>query len=173
MRGYDSSRVSPFGHPRMNGCLRLPEAFRSLPRPSSLPGAKASTLRPLLLDFYFQRPATCTGPLVLERPSVRAAFRPSTFRAGSAAAALPFPPSLVKDPPGQAAPLQPAFNTSLERRWTKAWCYPSSFLQSIVLPCLLPVPSLLLVPALLPSGGEYRDRTGDLLLAKQALSQLS
>ena len=28
-------RVSPFGHPRIKACLRLPEAFRSLPRPSS------------------------------------------------------------------------------------------------------------------------------------------
>ncbi len=33
--GHYPSRVSPFGHLRFNGCLRLPEAFRSLPRPSS------------------------------------------------------------------------------------------------------------------------------------------
>jgi hypothetical protein len=38
--------VPPFGHPRINACLRLPAAYRSLPRPSSLPGAKASTVRP-------------------------------------------------------------------------------------------------------------------------------
>ncbi|EEP60266.1 conserved hypothetical protein [Sulfurihydrogenibium yellowstonense SS-5] len=31
-----TSRVSPFGNPRINACLRLPEAYRSLPRPSSL-----------------------------------------------------------------------------------------------------------------------------------------
>ena len=37
-------RVSPFGHPRIAACARLPEAFRSVPRPSSAPGAKASTL---------------------------------------------------------------------------------------------------------------------------------
>ena len=43
---YDR-RVSPFGHPRINACLRLPVAFRSLPRPSSALGAKASTIRPL------------------------------------------------------------------------------------------------------------------------------
>ena len=42
-----SSRVSPFGHLRINVCSRLPEAFRSLPRPSSASSAKASTLRPL------------------------------------------------------------------------------------------------------------------------------
>jgi hypothetical protein len=27
----------PFGHPRINACLRLPGAYRSLPRPSSAP----------------------------------------------------------------------------------------------------------------------------------------
>ncbi len=30
-------RVAPFGNPRINACLRLPVAFRSLPRPSSAP----------------------------------------------------------------------------------------------------------------------------------------
>ena len=42
---HDSRWVAPFGHPRIKACLRLPEAYRSLPRPSSLPGAKASTVR--------------------------------------------------------------------------------------------------------------------------------
>ena len=31
--------VAPFGNLRILGCLRLPEAFRSLPRPSSPPDA--------------------------------------------------------------------------------------------------------------------------------------
>ena len=39
-------RVSPFGNPRINACLQLPEAYRSLPRPSSPACAKASTVRP-------------------------------------------------------------------------------------------------------------------------------
>ncbi len=38
--------VSPFGHFRIKACLRLPETFRSLPRPSSPSSAKASTARP-------------------------------------------------------------------------------------------------------------------------------
>jgi hypothetical protein len=42
--GHYPSQVPPFGHPRIDACLRLPEAYRSLPRPSSLPGAKASTV---------------------------------------------------------------------------------------------------------------------------------
>ena len=42
-------RVAPFGHLRIKGCLRLPAAFRSLPRPSSSLGAKASPIRPFML----------------------------------------------------------------------------------------------------------------------------
>ncbi len=38
--------VSPFGNPRVKACLQLTEAYRSLPRPSSTSGAKASTVRP-------------------------------------------------------------------------------------------------------------------------------
>jgi hypothetical protein len=43
--------VSPFGHPRLNACLRLTVAFRSLPRPSSAPSAKASALCSYFLDL--------------------------------------------------------------------------------------------------------------------------
>ena len=42
---HNHRRVSPFGHPWFKACLRLPMAFRSLPRPSSALGAKAFTLR--------------------------------------------------------------------------------------------------------------------------------
>ena len=45
-----SSRVAPFGDPRINGYLLLPEAFRSLSRPSSAPDAKAFPLRSFQLD---------------------------------------------------------------------------------------------------------------------------
>jgi hypothetical protein len=38
--------VAPFGYLRIKGYLHLPEAFRSLSRPSSPLRAKASTLRP-------------------------------------------------------------------------------------------------------------------------------
>ena len=37
--------VAPFGNPRINGYLLLPEAYRSLSRPSSAPDAKAFPLR--------------------------------------------------------------------------------------------------------------------------------
>ena len=44
--GHDSSGVAPFGNPRIKACLPLPEAYRSLLRPSSLLCAKASTVNP-------------------------------------------------------------------------------------------------------------------------------
>ena len=43
---YELHWVAPFRYPRINGCLLLPEAFRSLPRLSSAPSAKAFALRP-------------------------------------------------------------------------------------------------------------------------------
>ncbi len=51
--GSYSSRVPPFGYPRINSRSQIPVAFRSLLRPSSLPDAKASAVRPYYLDPYF------------------------------------------------------------------------------------------------------------------------
>ena len=48
-------RVLPFGHPRIEGRVRLPGDYRGLPRPSSAPCAKASAVRPCHL------PAPCAG----------------------------------------------------------------------------------------------------------------
>ena len=45
--------VAPFGHPRIDGRLRLPGAFRSLPRPSSLSDALASSVCPSLLTLLY------------------------------------------------------------------------------------------------------------------------
>ena len=50
-----SSRVSPFRYLRINGYLLLPAAFRSLSRLSSALSAKASTLRPFLLNLPLHR----------------------------------------------------------------------------------------------------------------------
>ena len=55
-------RVPPFGHPRIKGRSRLPAAFRSLPRPSSPPGAKASPVRLTVLAAYRACPAALPAP---------------------------------------------------------------------------------------------------------------
>ena len=46
VHGLSTMWVAPFGNPRIKGYLRLPRAYRSLSRPSSASGAKASTVRP-------------------------------------------------------------------------------------------------------------------------------
>ncbi len=44
-----AGRVSPFGYRRFIACTRLADAFRSVPRPSSAPRARASPVRLLSL----------------------------------------------------------------------------------------------------------------------------
>jgi hypothetical protein len=51
--------VPPFGNLRIKGCLHLPEAYRSLPRPSSPLRAKASPVRTYLLSYY------CSMPIII------------------------------------------------------------------------------------------------------------
>ena len=54
--------VPAFGNLRIIGYLLLPAAYRSLSRPSSAPGAKASALCSLLLDlFQIPTPAFMCG----------------------------------------------------------------------------------------------------------------
>ena len=50
MRTHCSARVPPFGNLRVIGYLLLTAAYRSLSRPSSASGAKASALCSFLLD---------------------------------------------------------------------------------------------------------------------------
>ena len=46
-----ADRVAPFGNPGIKVRVQLPQAYRSLPRPSSPLCAKASTVRRTLLDL--------------------------------------------------------------------------------------------------------------------------
>ena len=49
--GYPCGWVAPLGNPRINVRSQLPVAYRSVLRPSSPPGAKASTKCPSALDL--------------------------------------------------------------------------------------------------------------------------
>lgn len=63
-------RVAPFGHPGLIACVRLPLAYRSLPRPSSPPCAQASPTYLRSLDY-------------ISRPSrARAIYTSDAFRRG-------------------------------------------------------------------------------------------
>ena len=67
--------VAPFGYPRIKACSRLPVAFRSVPRPSSPPGAKASTECPSLARDRTRIP---TGPPCTETIHSLAAVNDNT-----------------------------------------------------------------------------------------------
>ena len=80
-----SMRVTPFGSPGIVGCLLLPPAYRSLPRPSSPSGSQASTINLYSLDHIIF--SSCAGfpPLLQARParygtprSPRRIFQPSS-----------------------------------------------------------------------------------------------
>ena len=62
MAGVRTCRVSPFGHLWINACLRLPTAFRSLPRPSSAISARASSLCSYSLDLFWLPHAPSGSP---------------------------------------------------------------------------------------------------------------
>ena len=72
MTGIHTRRVTPFGNPRIKGCLLLPEAYRSLPRPSSPDGSKASTVDPYSLDHIISNPFPNTCQRTLARNIVAA-----------------------------------------------------------------------------------------------------
>ena len=80
-RAY-ARRVAPFGHLRINGRSRLPADFRGLPRPSSPPGAKASSVRPnsLLALVSCQAPRGAKPLVFLACLTLVSAFLPSCQR---------------------------------------------------------------------------------------------
>jgi hypothetical protein len=61
---YDLYQVTPFGNPRVNASLRLSEAYRSLPRPSSPASAKAFTTYPINLALLISSlgDTACAAP---------------------------------------------------------------------------------------------------------------
>jgi hypothetical protein len=61
-----TGRVSPFGNPGINAHVQLPQAYRSLSRPSSPLCAKASTVR--LTCLISNRATQGTSPLKPYRP---------------------------------------------------------------------------------------------------------
>ena len=70
--------VTPFGYPRLSGYVPLPAAFRSLSRPSSPYGSKASTLRFLSLG-HIASPAIILKKTPATPPSGGKARFPSPF----------------------------------------------------------------------------------------------
>ena len=183
--------VAPFGHPRIKACSRLPVAFRSVPRPSSPPGAKASTECPSLARItnrHAQEPST---PGITPAPKPRTCQpRPRTHYTIASERRCRLRRTDLSDRPGRLQPARPETHQNLihldkDRPAHRRPVLPQEAARrrpdpdrarhaSHVPPCLLcdagqrgrgqtrPLP-----------GGGDRTRTDDPLLAKQVLSQLS
>jgi hypothetical protein len=164
--------VSPFGHPRIKVCCRLPEAFRRLPRPSSPLTAKASTVCACSLD-----PITPKRLRVLE-----ASNKPHSFRllASTTHSEASLPHHRLRDRMGRApnacyVPSCQRARTGLQRPTSKPLGATDNFAEQcarsvqVFFSCSVPIRDR----GLVKTGGASRDRTDDPLLAKQVLSQLS
>jgi hypothetical protein len=185
-RDLHKGGVSPFGHLRINDRSHLPAAYRSVPRPSSPLGAKASTERPSFTQI-FHRPHA--GPTRKDpHPSVPRA-RASNRTAATPRTLATLPP-LTTNPPNNpsGSSRQPAAQeshsthqiiftcqrtreTASPRRSPlgRAACFPKTTQhrqeQASARSTTRPQPKT--HPVRL---GDGRYRTDDPLLAKQALS---
>ena len=191
--------VSPFGNLRIIGYLLLPEAYRSLSRPSSAPDAKAFPLRSFQLDLsnhllilkvelcrQFNRIFEIVIVTHLyDVPQLKLKIRSSVLSNKRPLCCLAyhffitlfsFQGSIFQ------LLLQPDLKICLYARSSN----PTTNVTGMVGPSGLEPPTLRLSVVrssqlsygpvqyrLYSVGGDSRDRTGDLLLARQALSQLS
>jgi hypothetical protein len=160
--------VAPFGDPGIADRSHLPRAFRSVPRPSSPLSAKASTRCPsLALDLFYssaQPPRTtarprsklCPGPpcgRLASHEDTSPDTPPHRLSAGAGPVSASVTSQTLSSPfnqppaPGNSPGRQfLLFSERGAKNRCQGWCQ---------------------------AGGGERDRTDDLLLAKQALSQLS
>ena len=94
--GVAAGRVSPFGHPGITAHVQLPQAYRSLSRPSSPLDAKASTMCLIAFDLKVSSVAgACDRHL---RPVLIPHTRPSRE------ARTTIHSSIVKEQAGPAGP---------------------------------------------------------------------
>ena len=168
--GVRRHRIAPFGDPRIRGCLRLPADYRGLPRPSSPAIAKASVMRlnslPAEIEKSARRQASracacclrpslsmgtglCLGLLQqLDRSQVHFNHFIVTW--------------IVKELVG-APGLEPGTSSLSEKRSNQLSYAPENFSRAIAVNRQF----------FFMIGGAEGIRTHDILLAKQALYQLS
>ena len=124
------SRVAPFGDPRINGYLLLPEAFRSLSRPSSAPDAKAFPLRSFQLDLLVA--SSISLPAVCQPFGLRRRF------AHSAAPRLSSKNAFFDDGDGSHETLWPSLRVVRESWFSLRIMQALQRLTKLLLPCTLP-----------------------------------
>ena len=161
--GSSPGWVAPFGDPGITDRSHLPRAFRSVPRPSSPLSAKASTRCPsLALDCHHAARAQGQNPIP-KRPRMKTLLghtpRARAWRVRLGHMTTPSSPFNQHPAPAELGPARSA--PHLTPRQTPVLA--GSLMQRL---------SRGRKPRCGRGGGE-RIRTDDLLLAKQALSQLS
>ena len=158
-------RVAPFGDPRIKGCSPLPAAFRSVPRPSSPLSAKASTKCPYALDPRPRRRTQREDPL----PAT-----PRSLDLHSALMLPAWPPSRIPTPRARHPKARQSKTGSQSHSYPQCQRAGLRDRASGIRESLTPMarPNSFR-PSDRLAGGADRDRTGDPLLAKQVLSQLS
>jgi hypothetical protein len=186
--GYPCGWVAPFGDPGITDRSHLPRAFRSVPRPSSPLSAKASTRCPCFaLDHRIAvtgdaAPPPRTGPNPVPAPATAESgglYEDTSLGQPQAKLCLhpACPPrshhnslfTLQSTPPRSPA----AVSLNLLRASCTRWRgKPAAPLGAARLH-LPPAKTQALAKLSFAGGGGERIRTDDLLLAKQALSQLS
>jgi hypothetical protein len=152
--------VSPFGHCRIKACCQLPDTFRRLPRPSSPLTAKASTVCALSLDHITPSRLGAIYQTTLAYLPQRHIFgfiaEPKTLVTRSL---------IVKEH-------ETGFSACPSRNLcVRVCCF--HVIEEFAHGCAI---LDFRFPRMDPReihGGASRDRTGDPLLAKQVLSQLS
>ena len=191
--------VSPFGNLRIIGYLLLPEAYRSLSRPSSAPDAKAFPLRSFQLDLsnhllilkvelcrQFNRIFEIVIVTHLyDVPQLKLKIRSFKLYVQKTSL-LPCLSLLHYIVQFSRFDLPTAFSARFEDLSYARSSNPTTNVTGMVGPSGLEPPTLRLSVVrssqlsygpvqygLYSVGGDSRDRTGDLLLARQALSQLS
>ena len=175
--------VAPFGYPRIKACSRLPMAFRSVPRPSSPPGAKASTECPSRAQIppHAQEPPT-TGAAPSIQDDHHALLSKTTRTPGRMPAILDAQARM----PTRVRPTRTAVRTDAHQPLhadkehddtsdparAAGTSAPTRTRDPIRIPSAHQDQPSSGTPGHNPGGGG-RDRTDDPLLAKQVLSQLS
>lgn len=161
-RNDPMGRVSPFGNPRIKICSQFPEAYRRVPRPSSPFGAKASTKCPLTLD---RSAVTHRGKPRIRDNSVKTRLMSARTIVLDLTTGQTIDPADRDDTIFTMSKSSERAHFSKRRNRTpsrKKTTLHSQFLAHVRSP-----------KRYRETGGGERARTVDLLLAKQALSQLS
>ena len=178
-----TGRVSPFGNPRIDGCSPLPTAYRSVLRPSSPLSAKAFTRCPYALDLCLEffthrdkRPCRSSSkPSSYTQRFFKTAnqFGTPTPRARFAIACETNITAFGRRPerPGSQSKRIPIDNDKQRARNDNIDSIGHKEVLASAFEAAIAAPHEAACDR--KAGGADRDRTGDPLLAKQVLSQLS